>query len=607
MSHHQGNNTERTREASTWQLVAPVRTSMLVSFIIAGIGSGASVIPYIALVGLADDWFGGRGTARIWWWLGLTLVGLLVHHICYNWAVGITHISEAGLRHRLRRRIITHLGALPLGHVRRLGPGEIRKIVVDDTSAIHTLVAHASAELASALVAPLVGGIYLCVLDWRLALLLGGVFIVAVGLAMGIAFRGGDQAVKDYDVAQRKLADATVELVDGIKEIKNYQLPATGVGGRFTAAREENSDASFRWLAGAGKGIAVVSALSQPGVILAWSAPLICWFVWSGWITPASSLAFFTIWLGLPAGLGQLITLTQNLQGSLRAGEDTAALLAEKPQEVGDYQVPAPVGGATDSVTKDAAVTDSAAPSASAPELCFQNVSFGYAPGRPVLHDISFTLPPGTLTAVVGPSGAGKTTIGALAARFWDPESGCITLGGHDLREYSRAGLYSQVGTVFQDVSLASVSVRDNLLLGNREATDAQIQEAAARAHIAERIAALPAGYDTILGEAAVLSGGEAQRLSIARTLLADPPLLILDEASAHQDTHTAQALHQVIAARRGRSSTLVIAHRLSGLAQADQILVIAGGRIVQSGRHEELASTAGLYRDMLKEQGIPC
>ncbi|MCW1073492.1 hypothetical protein OJ930_10975, partial [Streptococcus anginosus] len=118
-----------------------MRTSMLVSFIIAGIGSGASVIPYIALVGLADDWLGDRGTARIWWWLGLTLVGLLVHHICYNWAVGITHISEAGLRHRLRRRIITHLGALPLGLVRRLGPGEIRKIVVDDTSAIHTLVA----------------------------------------------------------------------------------------------------------------------------------------------------------------------------------------------------------------------------------------------------------------------------------------------------------------------------------------------------------------------------------------------------------------------------------------------------------------------------------
>ncbi|MHA6747833.1 ABC transporter ATP-binding protein [Actinotignum timonense] len=592
MAHHQGENAKQAPKATTWQLVAPVRTSMLVSFIIAGIGSGASVIPYIALVGLADDWLGGRGTARIWWWLGLTLVGLLVHHICYNWAVGITHISEAGLRHRLRRRIITHLGALPLGRVRRLGPGEIRKIVVDDTSAIHTLVAHASAELASALVAPLVGGIYLCVLDWRLALLLGVVFIIAVGLAMGIAFRGGDQAVKDYDVAQRKLADATVELVDGIKEIKNYQLPATGVGGRFTTAREENSDASFRWLAGAGKGIAVVSALSQPGVILAWSAPLICWFVWSGWISLASSLAFFTIWLGLPAGLGQLMTLTQNLQGSLRAGEDTAALLAEKPQEVGEYQAPAPAA---------------AAPSASAPELRFQNVSFGYAPGRPVLHDISFTLPPGTLTAVVGPSGAGKTTIGALAARFWDPESGCITLGGHDLREYSRAGLYSQVGTVFQDVSLAAVSVRDNLLLGNREATDAQIQAAAARAHIAERIAALPAGYDTILGEAAVLSGGEAQRLSIARTLLADPPLLILDEASAHQDTRTAQALHQVIAARRGHSSTLVIAHRLSGLAQADQILVLAGGRIVQSGRHEELAATAGLYREMLKEQGILC
>lgn len=571
---------------STWQLIAPARQSMVVSFVVSALGAAASVVPYMALVALANDWVAGRGMARIWLWLGIALLGVLVHQICYNSAVGITHLSEARLRHLLRRRLVGQLQRLPLGQVRQLGPGEIRKIVVDDTSAIHTLVAHASAELTAALVSPLVGGIYLLVVDWRLTLLLVGGFTLISGVGMAWAFRGGQQASRDYLAANRKLAEATVELVDGIREIKNYQLPTTGAGGRFSQAREANSEASFRWLAGAGKGAVLVSTLIQPGVILAFSAPVVCWFVWSGWLSPANSLAFFTIWLGLPAGLGQLATLTQNLQGSLRAGEDTAALLDKQPQTEGTYQ---------------------AHPRETAPELRFQDVSFAYQPGYPVLRDVSFTVPPGSFTALVGPSGGGKSTIAALAARFWDPDSGCITLGGRDLREYTFASLYGLVGTVFQEVSLATLSVRENLLLGNPKAVEAQVCEAARQAQIATRIQALPASYDTILGEEAVLSGGEAQRLTIARTLLAQPKLLILDEASAHQDSETAAALQETIAAQRRQASTLVIAHRLASVREADQILVIDGGQIVQAGRHTELAGIPGLYREMLQEQDVEC
>lgn len=573
-------------QTSVWQLIAPARQSMVVSFVVSALGAAASVVPYMALVALANDWVAGHGWERIWLWLGIALLGVLAHQVFYNSAVGITHLSEARLRHLLRRRLVGQLRRLPLGQVRQLGAGEIRKIVVDDTTAIHTLVAHTSAELAAALVAPLVGGIYLLVVDWRLTLLLVGGFALISGVGMAWAFRGGKQASQDYLAANRKLSEATVELVDGIKEIKNYQLPTTGSEGRFSQAREANSEASFRWLAGAGKGAVLVSTLIQPGVILAFTAPVVCWFVWSGWLTPANSLAFFTIWLGLPAGLGQLVTLTQNLQGSLRAGEDTAVLLDKQPQSEGAYQVP---------------------PREATPELRFQDVSFAYQPGHPVLRDVSFTLPPGSLTALVGPSGGGKSTIAALAARFWDPDSGRITLGGRDLREYSFASLYGLVGTVFQDVALAALSVRENLLLGNPGASETQVREAARQAQIEARIEALPAGYDTVLGEDAVLSGGEAQRLTIARTLLAQPRLLILDEASAHQDPETASALQETIAARRGQASTLVIAHRLASVREADQILVIDGGQIVQAGCHAELARVEGLYREMLKEQGVEC
>ncbi|HEY1175788.1 MAG TPA: ABC transporter ATP-binding protein, partial [Phytomonospora sp.] len=245
-----------------------------------------------------------------------------------------------------------------------------------------------------------------------------------------------------------------------------------------------------------------------------------------------------------------------------------------------------------------------ALPAASGRTVRFASVSFAYKPGHPVVSDVDLELRPGTVTALVGPSGAGKSTLAALLARFHDVTGGAITIDGVDLRALPAEELYATVGFVFQRVSVLDASVRDNIALARPGATDAEIEAAARAALIHERVERLPDGYDTVLGHAARLSGGEEQRLQIARAILADPKVLVLDEATAFADPESEfqvqRALSRLIAGR----TVLVIAHRLHTVTDADAIAVLDGGRLVQYGTHPELAAQAGPYRELWTAAG---
>jgi ATP-binding cassette subfamily B protein len=234
-------------------------------------------------------------------------------------------------------------------------------------------------------------------------------------------------------------------------------------------------------------------------------------------------------------------------------------------------------------------------------------VSFSYDGGRPVLDEVSLELAPGTVTALVGPSGAGKSTLASLIPRLFDPTGGRVLLGGVDLRDIAEQDLSRHVGVVFQQVRLLRASVRDNIRLARPDATDAQVEAAARAAQIHDRIAALPRGYGSVIGEDAVLSGGEQQRVSIARALFTDAPVLVLDEAASFADPDSEVAVQAAIAALcRGRT-VLVIAHRLRSITGADQIVVLDGGRVVETGRHHELPRRGGLYaRLWAASQGQP-
>ena len=234
-------------------------------------------------------------------------------------------------------------------------------------------------------------------------------------------------------------------------------------------------------------------------------------------------------------------------------------------------------------------------------DIVFDHVSFSYEQGTKILDDVSFTIPQGGMTAIVGPSGGGKTTITRLISRFWDIQGGSITIGGKDVREFTSDSLLKNMSMVFQNVYLFQDTIENNIKFGRPDATREEVEAAAKRACCHEFIMALPDGYDTVVGEAGgTLSGGERQRISIARALLKDAPIVILDEATASVDPENEKELQEAIDALTQNKTIIMIAHRLKTVRHANQILVLDNGHIVQQGTHEELAGEPGLYYDFL-------
>lgn len=376
---------------------------------------------------------GGGDSLALWTWLWVGIIAEVVRQGLYSLGVGLTHLSEAGLRTRLRRQLVDALGRIPLGRVDQTSSGRIRKIVVDDTGTIHVLVAHLAGDATSALVGLLVGLGYLLWVSWGLTLAVLAVWVVFAAAVLGLGMAGMGKLAERFSSSQAQLSAATVEMVEGIKEIKNFQ--GAGVARtRFDQARREFTAASYEWMSRSGRAVALLSGLFQPAVVFATVAPLAVWFVAQGWISAPHTLPFFMVTLGIPSGLVALIGIGQQLQESVRAANDTAALLSIPPMPHG-------------------AVSDGDGPEPGT--IGFDGVSFGYEPGRPVIDEVSFALPAGSVTALVGPSGSGKTTVARLMARFYDVDAGAVRVGGVDVRETAADWLGSRVALVFQDVALS--------------------------------------------------------------------------------------------------------------------------------------------------------
>jgi ATP-binding cassette, subfamily B, bacterial IrtA/YbtP len=489
----------------------------------------------------------------------------------------LSHIAAFNILYEIRVQIARKLTRLSMGFFSGTASGEIKKIMSEDVERIELFVAHHIPDITSAIVFPLGIIVYLLSMDWRLAL--AALIPLPLSVGMMAAMMGSDkskQSYREYHSALEKLNAAVVEYVRGMPVVKIFgtslnsfrrlKESVTGYSRWSKAMTKDYSKAYPAFLTIASSSLifiipaaTVLLQLAENSVIL---VPRILFFliIGGGFFFPLLKLMFMT------GFLNQITIGLERIDGILYREE------LQEPK-------------------KEASPQDTS--------LEFDSVCFAYN-RTPVLSGVSFRAEPGTVTALVGPSGAGKTTAGLLAARFWDIDSGAIRLGGVDIRNMNASSLMDKVSFVFQDNFLFFDTIEENIRMGNSTAPMKSVIEAAKAACCHEFIESLPKGYKTLVGEGGTyLSGGEQQRVSIARAILKDSPVVILDEATAYADPENEGKIIQGISRLIRNKTVLVIAHRLSTITTADQILVIDNGCVVQAGNHYELAAEPGLYKHM--------
>lgn len=567
------------------RLAQPIRIPLFIAQILAVASSILAVAPYVALVEVGNllsqaYTTGVMDSASVMQVLKFLIIAYCTRLFLYFLALLITHFADLKLRHILRTRIVERMAVAPLSWFSQASSGSIRKLVQDDTKTVHTVIAHAPIETISAAVQPLALLVYAFYIDWRLGLL--SIATIPVYLVLySLAMRGMPEKTAEMDVHLQDVSSAMVEFVSGIAVVKAFGQVGKSHERYITAA-----DTYCRFFRNWSIPLVTITCLSFIWI----SIPVLllvnlgggALLMTHGYVAISQVLATSLIALVLPAAIQTIASISWSYQ--LAGG---AAMRLDDILHLEQLPEPAPE---TMQLPRNNVVE-------------FEDVGFSYGKTR-ALDGVSLTLQPNTVTALMGPSGSGKSTLATLLARFNDPQEGSITIGGVDLRNIPQEELYKHIAFVLQDAQLLHTSIFANITLGMPSASLEEVRACAQAAQIDDYIMSLPKGYDTVIGTDTHLSGGQAQRIAIARALLKNAPILILDEATAMTDPESEADVQMAINNLVKDKTVLVIAHRPGSIMGADQIVILDKGRIVARGTHDELLDEPH-YQALLEQAGL--
>ena len=566
----------RNRSAASWlaELAKGRYGEYALSVLAALLGVACSLAPYFIIIRLITALV--NGTAELsqcltlcGWMAGFWVLRYVLHSV----STSLSHHATFYVLAHTRIRLLDKLATLPLGTVLDRSSGSYKNIIVERVDSIETTLAHLLPEMTANIVGALAVLVLLFMEDWRMGLSMLIVVPLGIGCFMSM-FSGYEEKFQRTVTATKALNDTAVEYINGIEVIKAFSQSGTSYA-KFVSAAKEGADCFIDWMRGSLFGQVAGMAIF-PSTLLG-ILPVGCMLYMHGTVSAETFLSIIVLSFGVMQPLITAFSYTDDIaQINTIVGEVAEVLSGE------DMQRP-----------------ETAEKLPSDHSIVLKNVRFAYH-CKEVLHGINLHIVPGTVNALVGPSGSGKSTIARLIASLWDVKDGEIDLGGVDIRTLPLAECTKRIAYVSQDNYLFDLSVMDNIRMGSKGASDEQVINAAKKCGCHQFIMGLEKGYQTVCGASGGhLSGGERQRISIARAMLKDAPIVILDEATSYTDPENEAVIQSALAKLVQGKTLLVIAHRLSTIADADQIIVVNQGKVEATGTQAELLMSCPLYKTM--------
>ena len=576
----------KTGLARCMELASDRKGLIFLSALLSSLAAIASFIPYIAVYFMIREILNvfpdlvqlDMGRIMNYGWLALA--GIVANILLYFLAIFSSHIAAFGTLYDLKVLFADHITKIPLGYHLTIGSGRLRKIMDENIESVEGFIAHQFPDFVASITAPIVMVIILFVVDWRFGLAsLAGIILAFIAEFIGFGSGAMKENMGKYQKASEEMNNASVEYVRGMSVVKAFNQTASSFK-KLQEAISGYTEWVLKFSLGWQNCMPAFTTIINNIYLILVPVGILIGSNTSNFKEFSMKFIFYLLFVPAIAGvLNKIMYISESfmqIDGNV-ARMDEILNIPEMPETANPQK---PQGE----------------------DVVFDHVSFTYTGNNEekALERVSFAAKQGQVTAIVGPSGGGKSTIANLISRFWDVTDGKITIGGVDLRDMAQNDLMRQVSFVFQDIFLFKQSILDNIRMGNRNATEEQVIAAAKAAQCHEFISKLPEGYHTVVGTKGVhLSGGERQRIAIARAIIKDSPIIVLDEATAFSDPENEYLIQKAFEKLMQNKTVIIIAHRLSTIRNADKIIVMEKGQIVESGKHDDLVAAGGRYSQM--------